>query len=333
MIDADAFIRDALGFGDDEERAGATNDAAAPPSGDRRVPSYVQPASGGPAATEAVVPAGAAVPPPRSAEPAGVAGIGAALPEVAVPAPDGAVPAAPVSAADPLRSARELILAEVGRANRPVSCAFLAQLLRDRAGDIGPQWSGHGTFRSFLQSLPLDGLRAEWSRHGGVLFDPARHAVEPADEPEASPPQQAPSDPPAPWPTVLPMLGAAHLPALLPRRYGRMVAALAQALAEADFSLIDTGKRVRDLCAEGDEPVSRRDVDQLLRTLLYGGFDPALDDADAASLTAALCGVVLAACARESLAVDDAMRLALLQWIGDATEPSPEAGAAQPVAG
>ena len=283
--------------------------------------------------TEAADPVGTAVPPQPSG-PADIAGIDAAPHDEAAASASGD-PARHValSTADRMQSARELILAEVGRAQRPVSCAFLAQLLRDRAVDIGPQWSGHGSFRSFLQSLPLDGLRAEWSRHGGVLYDPARHAVAAIDEPEASYPPQSASEPPVPWPTVLPMLGAAHLPALPPRRYGRLVEALAQALAEADFSLVDTGKRVRDLCAEGDEPVSRRDVNQLLRALLYGGFDPAVDDADTAALTAALCGVVIAACARESPAVDDAMRLALLQWIGGAAEASPQAAAAQPVEG
>lgn len=65
-------------------------------------------------------------------------------------------------------AAKDVIAQEVAKSNRPVACATLAQMVRNRATDIGPDWNGLGTFRKFLDSLTLTGLNVRWHSHGCV---------------------------------------------------------------------------------------------------------------------------------------------------------------------
>ncbi|MDQ3060743.1 MAG: NYN domain-containing protein [Pseudomonadota bacterium] len=214
-------------------------------------------------------------------------------------------------------TARHIIVQEVAGSNRPVSCALLAQVVKSRATDVGTNWNGHGSFRRFLESLALENLQMEWHFHGGVVLDPARHTL-PDDLNKAAPgrPDEAWQGRELLWTQVSPVFSMSNLPALSPRKYGVALACLSLALQDSEFSLLETGKRVFDLIVARQEGVSRRDVNQLIRAMLFGGFVPASGATDVKSLTVAVCGIGLAACAREGMVVDDALRTAVFSWIG-----------------
>ena len=212
------------------------------------------------------------------------------------------------------QTARDVIIQEVTQSNRPVPCASLAQVVRNRAIDVGANWNGHGTFRRFLESLELKNFQMEWLSHGGVVFDPARHTL--ADDLFKVAPDEAWQGRETLWTQVSPVFSMSNLPALSPRKYGVTLACLSQALQDTEFSLLETGKHVFDLIVTRQEVVSRRDVNQLLRAMLFGGFDPSSAATDVDSLAATVCGVGLAACTREGMVIDDSLRSAVLSWIG-----------------
>lgn len=207
-------------------------------------------------------------------------------------------------------TAEDVVIQEVASSNRPVACASLAHAVRNRASNLGPDWSGLGTFRKFLDSLTLTGLEVRWTYQGGVVLDPARHSVPDDSLDEALQAREAL------WIQVSPIFGMSNLPPLTPRKYGVVLTCLSEVLAQSKFNLLDTCKSVCDRTIAMHEAVSRKDINQLLRAMLFGGFDPETDQTDVASLTATVCGVGLAACARERVEVDDSLRAAVLQWIG-----------------
>ena len=212
------------------------------------------------------------------------------------------------------QTARDIIIQEVAGSNRPVPCALLAKVVRSRANDVGADWNGCGTFRRFLDSLELRNFQAEWLWNGGVLLDPARHKLPDDSIKVAS--DEAWQEREVLWTQVSPVFSMSNLPALSPRKYGVTLACLSQALQDSEFSLLETGKRVFDLILARHETVSRRDVNQLIRAMLFGGFVPASGAADVKSLTSTVCGIGLAACSREGMVVDDSLRAAVLCWIG-----------------
>ena len=224
-------------------------------------------------------------------------------------------PEPPTATSGALHAAAQIVLTELARATRPVPCATLAHQVSQRVAGLRAEWNGLGSFRRFVETLDLPGLAFDWSSHGGMAYDPARHTLDSTDD---SADDEAWRDNEVLWAQVAPVFSVANLPPMSPRKYAAALDSLAGALAQAEFNLIETGKQVRDLCADAGVPVSRREVNQLLRSLLYGGFDPLAGHASRAALTAAICNVGLAACARERMAVDDGLRAALLQWVGGA---------------
>lgn len=212
------------------------------------------------------------------------------------------------------QTARDIIINEVAGSNRPVPCAFLAKVVRTRANDVGPEWNGFGSFRRFLDSLELKNYQVEWLWNGGVVLDPSRHKL--PDDSIKIAPDEAWRQRDALWAQISPVFALSNLPALLPRKYGVTLACLSEVLHDSEFNLLDTGKRVFDLISSRHETVSRRDVNQLIRVMLFGEFDPTSAATDVKSLTATVCEIGLAACVREGMVVDDSLRPALLSWIG-----------------
>ena len=221
-----------------------------------------------------------------------------------------------VHQSEPTLTARDIIFQEVAGSNRPVSCAMLAQVVKSRATDVGPNWSGHGSFRRFLESLALDDLKMEWRSHGGVVLDPLRHKLPDDFKAASEKPDEAWQARELLWTQVSPVFSMSNLPALSPRKYGVALACLSQSLQDSEFSLLETGKRVFDLIVARQEGVSRRDVNQLIRAMVFGGFVPVPGATDVKSLTVVVCGIGLAACAREGMVVDDSLRAAVFNWIG-----------------
>jgi hypothetical protein len=83
--------------------------------------------------------------------------------------------------------------------------------------------------------------------------------------------------------------------------------------------LSTTSKRVRDLCLDQRVAIARADINSFLRALLFNGFDPQAKTPTWEDLVATTCGVALAACEREGMAIDDHSRATLLDWM---TSPS-----------
>ena len=117
------------------------------------------------------------------------------------------------------------------------------------------------------------------------------------------------------WPQVAPMLQVANLPAMPGYKYRAVLLALSTALAEGPYALAHTSKRIHDLCLDAHVSVSRPDIHALLRALLFNGFDPTTAPSGFDDLVATTCGVALAACEREGMGISDADRATLLDWM------------------
>ncbi|WP_290868330.1 NYN domain-containing protein [Aquabacterium sp.] len=203
---------------------------------------------------------------------------------------------------------------EVAASARPIAVARLAHTVRQRCPGIEVDWAGCGTFKRLLEAVHPQGVQISWAQLGGYAFDPARHSLDfIQDNTQARGPQ---GEQDARWPKVAPMLQVASFPELDSAQYRAVLQALAQTLREGPFALAAATKRVRDLCVDQHVAVARADINTLLRALLFSGFDPAQADSSVDSLVVLACGVALAACRREGMAVDDEDRALLLSWMG-----------------
>lgn len=79
---------------------------------------------------------------------------------------------------------------------------------------------------------------------------------------------------------------------------------------------METGKRVRDRCRETGLPVSRADINHVLRGLSMHGhiFDEGPNDA--ATLAQKLANNVRSLCLREQFVLDEQADKAIKDWIG-----------------
>ncbi len=221
---------------------------------------------------------------------------------------------------DALRSQIEaLLVAEVAASPRPVAVARLAHLVRQQCPGIESDWLGCGSFKRLLDTLHPPGVSVSWVQVAGQAYDPLRHSLDflPTMGDDAQ--EQHTQDPR--WPTVEPLLQVASFPAMSGHRYRTLLQALTTALAEGPYALSTTSKRVRDLCLDQRVAIARSDINSFLRALLFNGFDPQAKTPTWEELVATTCGVALAACEREGVAVDEHRRSALLSWV---TNEAPE---------
>ncbi|MCK6426001.1 MAG: NYN domain-containing protein [Burkholderiaceae bacterium] len=251
-----------------------------------------------PAATPASLPAGAltGTPPAR-----------------ALPAASSRPEPRPAAAATPEQIAR-LLGEEVAASDRPVPVARLAQVVRARFPGIEANWLGHGSWKRLLESLRPDRVRIEWRQLAGWALDPDRHVLALAPAPaapsavEAANPQAA---------SIARLLDAVDLPLLEPAKYRAQLEGLALALDFQPYSLSAVTKFMRDHCQRLELAVSREQCLRLLRTLVFNGFDPEASPHGFEDLVATTCGVIVAACQREGVPIDDEDRQALLEWMTD----------------
>jgi len=234
-------------------------------------------------------------------------------------APD-AGSAEPAARGDALRSQIEaMLVAEVAASPRPVAVARLAHLVRQQCPGIESDWLGCGSFKRLLDTLHPPGVAVSWVQLAGQAYDPLRHSLDflPTNGGDA---QDTHTQDPR-WPTVQPLLQVASFPAMSGHRYRTLLEALATALKEGPYALSTTSKRVRDLCLDQRVAIARSDINSFLRALLFNGFDPQAKTPTWEDLVATTCGVALAACEREGVAIDDHSRATLLSWM---TSEAPE---------
>lgn len=208
----------------------------------------------------------------------------------------------------------ELIKAEVSKAKQPVSCGRLATLSIELYGFLATDWNSKGTFRKFVESLDVKPVMFDWNGGGGSAYDPGRHLIAPESKPVTLPDEWSDSQ------DLLAMAKQIHevtgIPLLSPAKYRNLFAMIEADVAAHPFHLMETGKRVRDLCREAGMPVSRADVNHVLRGLLMRGH--AFDDVgnNAATLGGKLADNVRSLCLREQMVIDSTIEAAIGAWIG-----------------
>lgn len=206
-----------------------------------------------------------------------------------------------------LAQVESLIAQEVARSSRPIPVVRLAQLARAGIPGLGHDWAGMGSWKRLLDSIHPPGVKIIWEQLAGYALDPERHAL------DDIPGKTAPSPLAA---VVEPLLEAANLPILDADRYRATLEALSETLdASADFQLADVTKGMRDGTQARGKAVSRVHCNTLLRTLLFNGFQPGSDSHRFEDLVTTTCGVIAAAAAREGLKIGDSERQALLAWM------------------
>ena len=105
-------------------------------------------------------------------------------------------------------------------------------------------------------------------------------------------------------------------PLLPPQRYRFLLNVLQDDLAAQPFHLRDTGKRVRDACKTASQPVSRAEVNTLLRGLLYSGHAFGTGSDTVPLLADRLAQNVIELCRREQMLIDEKFAASVRRWIG-----------------
>lgn len=209
------------------------------------------------------------------------------------------------------RSLADLVRREVRQADEPVACARLAALIARHAGATPADWYGNGSFRRFLESLDLAPLQFDWKVAGGIIYDPERTGRGQAGLPAE---QEWPADP-AVLALARQLNEVAGVPLLEPARYSTLFAMLSADLDEHGYGFLETAKRVRDRCRDAGKPVSRADVDFVLRGLVFRGHRFEHGANAAADLAAKFANNVRSLCLREQILLDVPTEAAIRNWI------------------
>ena len=215
--------------------------------------------------------------------------------------------AKPTNGGDPSAIAAavtELIRSEVAKATQPVACGALANLIISRYPSLAADWNGKGSFRRFAESLEAAPVIFDWASAGGSARDPSREGLAPAGIAKGSPFKGARA-----------IHEATGIPLLTEDEYRRLFGFVEADVAQNPFHLMETGKRVRDRCREAGLPVSRADVNYVLRGLIFRGH--AFDEGpnDGITLGRKLADNVRALCLREQMVLDSATDAALTGWL------------------
>jgi hypothetical protein len=208
-----------------------------------------------------------------------------------------------------------LVRREVQDSTEPIPCARLATLIARHAGATPSDWYGNGTFRRFLESLELAPLQFDWKVGGGIVFDPARPVLS----------EVAPVSPEKEWEGDTAILALARqlhelagVPLLPPGRYRMLFSTLSADLAEHGYEFLQTAKRVRDRCRETGHPISRADIDFVLRGLVFRGHNFEEHSSAADELTVKFLNNVRSLCLREQMILNAATEATIRKWIGPA---------------
>jgi len=86
-------------------------------------------------------------------------------------------PAASAKVADIFESITNLIRHELAEASQAVPCSRIASLITAQHTNVAEDWNGMGSFRRFLDSLNIGPLKVDWNGSGGRIYDPRRHTL------------------------------------------------------------------------------------------------------------------------------------------------------------
>lgn len=210
--------------------------------------------------------------------------------------------------ADLTKAIINLVKQEVSEAKQPIQCAALANLIIKKYPQLAADWNGRGTFRKFAESLDIRPVVFDWSTAGGVVSNGASTA-----------PTQRPLDL---WGDAQHLHSAAKqvhevtgVPLLSPARYRSLLGNVQADVLAHPFHLIETTKRVRDRCKESGTPISRSDINRVLRGLLFCGHSFEDGPNDPASLGMKLADSVKEQCVREQMVLDPSMVSTIDSWL------------------
>lgn len=199
---------------------------------------------------------------------------------------------------------------ESGRSEQPLACARLAAQLRRHYPGISTDWCGHYSFRALMDALPLAPLVLDWSNAGGYLCDPERHP----HTPQPASPQQWGVDE-STFTTIRQIHDATDVPMLSPADFLALMQAIAADVNAHVFQLNETAKRVRDQCRDDGHPVSREEVNWVLRGLMLCGHEFGKGQDDVPTLSYRLVGNLINLCRRAHLHLPEGSPAMLHKWV------------------
>jgi hypothetical protein len=208
----------------------------------------------------------------------------------------------------------ELIKVEIAKAPQPVSCARLASLIISHYSGLAADWDGRGTFRRLVESIDVAPVEFDWYESGGQAFDPARHSRSDKSQGVTESDQWPDRDLYSLAKQVHDLTGA---PLLTPVKYRNLLHMIAADVAATPFQLMETGKRVRDKCRESGQPVSRQDVNYVLRGLMIRGHLFEKGENGVATLGRLLSDNIRSLCLREQMVITSEIDAAIRKWIVD----------------
>jgi hypothetical protein len=223
---------------------------------------------------------------------------------------------------DDLTNIIDLIQAEIAKASHPTPCSRIATLITTQHATIANDWNGMGSFRRFVDSLDLSPIRVDWSSAGGHFYDPRRHTLVAESGFKPNGHQAATQD----WGNDRDLLAIAAqihdvtgVPLLSPSNYQTLFHLIGTDLATHAFDLKETGKRVRDATRASGQPVSRSDVNWVLRGLLLQGHAFGVGEDDAQTLSRKTIENLRSLCLREQMVIDHDIDEVLQRWIARGT--------------
>jgi hypothetical protein len=220
---------------------------------------------------------------------------------------------------------RQAMLEEVRRiidvCEEPMPLARAAHSLRQQFGRRVEEtgWAGAGSFKALLRSEANLGFEVT-DGAPGYVFDPNRHEPPLTRAIDARIAEFGPEL----GQLVARIHNVTGAPALTSRQYGRIFATLSDEVGQAPYQLTATSKAVRDRCVESGEPISRQEINFVLKGIAYRqGFAPAAPS-DPQSLACAFAENVLGLTSAAQLELTDEERASVVAWIGGVV---PAAGA------
>lgn len=171
----------------------------------------------------------------------------------------------------PAERAKKLIVERIATTKWPITSAALAHLVRMAHPEQveGNQWFGQKSFRTFFESLNIDGYAIESAAPGRVM--PTARA-----KTEAAATDLVASLPVAGDAALDALLGrlrqVAEVPRLMPEQFQAVFKSIAKAVKAGNASLTTITTTVRDELAQTSTPVSRVKVSQVLKGAMIAGM-------------------------------------------------------------
>ena len=208
----------------------------------------------------------------------------------------------------------EIIQNAVREADKAVHLAPLAAKIREAYPAINSDWLGKGSFKHFLVGLELPGLKVHIENALGCIYDPSRH--QPPEPREIGDKYEWFKDHPAELTSFARKIhDLTDIPCLAPEHYKFIFDAVADEINESGYKMSEISKAVRDRCNERDIPVSRGDINLILRGIFFAGHQLGKDTEHPSTLASKFHDSALSLCDRAQLTLSDEEKEMLEQWL------------------